>query len=214
MKLIESLSLSVQEVMDLDAHLVKTAKEPHLHLYAWNRPALTYGYFIDPESLFLKGHSLEIGRRPTGGGALFHQNDFTFSLIFPRSHPFYALSTKESYGAIHKLLKEALYPLVPVELFQEEICTPFADFCMAHPVEHDLQLNGKKVGGAAERRTREGLLHQASLALFPPDPALILSSLVEGEKVLDEMKRRSGFLRVEREAVRERLLVVFNSYLE
>lgn len=222
MKLLESRELSVEEVMERDRQLLQHFSEPLLHLYSWKKPSATYGYFINPEELFRKDHPFDLGRRPTGGGALFHLSDLTFSLFIPKEHPLYRSETVDSYAVFHGLVQEALSPLVPIELTEGREAAPLHQkFCMAHPVKNDLVLLGKKVGGAAERRTKGGILHQAALFVAPPDLQLIKEALILGEEVAAEIERSSGYLTSDLNAfgelrgeIERRLAVVFKDRLQ
>lgn len=157
--------------MDNDYERLKGSKssdKPLLTFYEWGGPALTYGYFIDPESFLVK-NSFQMGRRPTGGGILFHSIDCAFSLIIPSSHEKLSLNTLENYQLVNGIIKEALNSLgVKVDVL-EAGCSNLR-FCMAKPTVYDLVIEGKKVVGAAQRRSKEGLLHQGSISLRLPGP--------------------------------------------
>lgn len=157
--------------MDNDYERLKSAKssdKPMLTFYEWNGPALTYGYFVDPNQ-FLVENSFQMGKRPTGGGILFHSIDCAFSLVIPSSHEKLSLNTLENYQLVNGLIQEALYGLgIKVDVL-EGGCTNLR-FCMAKPTVYDLVIGGKKVVGAAQRRSKEGLLHQGSIALRLPGP--------------------------------------------
>ena len=186
------LFMKAQENMDRDRDLLKTVgslDKPLLQFYHFSEPAATYGHFADPEKLLLAGHNLDLGKRPTGGGLIFHTHDLAFSLLIPANHPLYGKNQLESYHNVHHLLIEAITPLLPksaapLSLLSKEH-SPSVPYCMAHATQYDLLQGGKKVGGAAQRRTKEGLLHQGSLFLHLPPldwlasrvPAHILASI-------------------------------------
>jgi len=192
--------MKAQENMDRDRELLKTVgqlKAPLLQFYHFSHPnAATYGHFADPNKLLLPDHGLDLGKRPTGGGLIFHTHDLAFSLLVPATHPLYGNSPLESYHNVHRLLIEALTPLLPekaapLSLLSEER-SPSLPYCMAHATQFDLLQGDKKVGGAAQRRTNEGLLHQGSLFLHLPPldwleklvPPPILSSIASQSQAL------------------------------
>jgi lipoate---protein ligase len=156
---------SAETHMGLDASLVtslSSLKRPLLHLFEWQRPAITYGYFISPEEhLQINQSDFDYARRPTGGGILFHFGDFSFSLAVPSSSFFFS-NIEESYQRLNAPLLEVLKEyFVPPEPF-DCVYKKDKNFCMANPTRFDLIWNGYKVGGCAERRTSCGLVHQVS----------------------------------------------------
>lgn len=169
--------------------------EPILRFYEWSIPSVTYGYFLNPDDYFdpegLKKHSLAIARRPTGGGVIFHTSDLAFSLIVPADHPFYSLDPLRSYHEINSRVLEAIKELdFAGSLSHLDQCSR-GGFCMAKPTKYDLLLDGKKVGGAAQRKTKGGLLHQGSIYLAHPDPKMLHEVLKNGKYISEEMQRAS-----------------------
>jgi lipoyl(octanoyl) transferase len=149
--------------------------------YGWHRPAFTFGYsqkIAYVRAQLPDGESVELCRRATGGGVVDHRDDWTYTLIIPRAHALYEQPAPRSYHAIHTAITEALRTLgQPVEL--KESCEPDADdadetcaayagptVCFKRPELYDVlnTLTGAKVAGAAQKRTKEGLLFQGSLA--------------------------------------------------
>jgi lipoate-protein ligase A len=110
-------------------------------------------------------------RRWTGGGIVFHGKDLTYSIVIPPGDPVFSESSRSIHGAIHAALRDAL-----VASGQRAELAPAAgvvdagaaiidrDYsCFANPVRADVMLNGRKIAGAAQRRTRRGLLQQGSI---------------------------------------------------
>lgn len=172
---------SPQENMDLDAQLLQRMEEeqrPILHFYGWNALSATYGHFIDPLTLLnpegVKRRGLQLAKRPTGGGIVFHVCDFAFSVLVPADHPGCSLNTLENYAFVNRRVIEAIraYTGERGELLPEEAVPMDASsrhFCMAKPTRFDVMIGGRKVGGAAQRRKRWGYLHQGTISLaFPP----------------------------------------------
>ena len=176
-----------------------------LHFYDWNAPCLTYGYFTDLARHLnleaLQHYGLQKARRPTGGGIIFHLSDLAFSVLIPAYHPCFSLNTWDNYAFINqKVAKAVAYftsqSLQPQLLNQEPLGLNQEShaFCMAKPTQYDLMINEKKVGGAAQRRTKQGLLHQASLSLLPSPLDLLQKVLKNGELVLEAMHVHSHYL--------------------
>ncbi len=204
-QVIESGRLPPMEIMAKDAWLLETLNSTHspfLHLYEWETSCLTYGYFTRPADYLhleaLERWGIQKARRPTGGGIIFHLTDLAFSILLPSSHPCFSSNTLENYAFINQKVAEVIVHFTAQQaypsLLAKEISSINSEcqgFCMAKPTPYDLMIENKKVGGAAQRRTRQGLLHQASLSLtFPPQT--ILSTVLKQEvNVLQAMQKHS-----------------------
>ena len=151
--------------MAIDEALLREVREPVLRIYEWSVPAVSLGYF---QPAALAGERPFV-RRYTGGGLVDHAHDVTYTIVLPRKHPWMELSMPESYCLVHQGVQAAL-----AACGIESELTPAAhavesEACFAKPVRFDIVAGASKLSGAAQRRTREGLLHQGSILL--PDPA-------------------------------------------
>lgn len=157
--------------MQYDRNLLKTGKNPVLHVYLWAEPALTYGYFLDLKKHLvlekLEKQGVHPAKRPTGGGIVFHEYDYAFSLFFPKGSLWYDLSLSTLYQEVNLLVSRGLERIgVRAALFdRSDAKDSNRFFCMAKPVSGDLMLEGKKILGAAVRKTREGILYQGMISL-------------------------------------------------
>lgn len=174
--------------------------KPLLRLYNWEGPSLTYGHFIKPEKILDINAPIAMARRPTGGGIIFHLTDFTFSVLVPSGHPAYSLNTLDNYAFVNTLVIKAIRhlrsDLTPTLLANSPSCSdsPSCHFCMAKATKYDVILDGKKVGGAAQRRTRHGFLHQGTISLAPPPWDFLEEVLLPGTDTLQMMQQESFFL--------------------
>lgn len=196
-QVIETKNEEAQAIMDKDAALLDNLEDrPILHLYEWSGPSATYGYFVKPEQfLSLEGcesAGLKLAKRPTGGGIIFHTTDLAFSVLVPSTHKGYSDNTLENYAFVNNkvrsvvgsLLKE--YPhLLPED--PSPIDSSCARFCMAKPTIYDVMLGGRKVAGAAQRKKKQGYLHQGSISITMPDKAFLERVLRPGTRVADAM---------------------------
>lgn len=193
---------SAKENMEIDTrlldHLDPSSHHPILHLYDWEGPSATYGHFLDPSTHLsqqaLHSGDLQLAKRPTGGGLIFHTTDWAFSILIPAGHEAYSVNILENYAFVNKLVIEiiscflgspttlSLLPNEPPSLGQHS-----KHFCMAKPTKYDVMLDGKKVGGGAQRRTKSGFLHQGSIALTLPDPTFLQDMLLPGTEVYQAM---------------------------
>jgi lipoate-protein ligase A len=146
--------------MAIDEALLETASEPTIRFYRWEHPALSFGYFGEFSDVANQESELDIVRRWTGGGIVFHGNDLTYSIVIPASDPAFAESSRSIYEKTHRAIQSAL----GLDAQLASIASPkISESCFANPVPADVLLNGRKVAGAAQRRTRRGLLQQGSI---------------------------------------------------
>lgn len=166
--------------------------EPLLHFYSFCQDSATYGVFIQPEKLFslpdVFKKKLLLAKRPTGGGVIFHRWDFAFSFLLPANDRYFSLDTLKNYSlvntivldAVEKILgkKGVLWDKQPYHFSLKE-----KPFCMASPTKFDLFYEGRKIGGAAQRKKKQGYLHQGSLLLFSLDEAYLRDVLIHPNAV-------------------------------
>jgi lipoate-protein ligase A len=160
--------------MALDETLLESAPElerPVLRFYGWLENAASFGYslkFADVERWTLLR---PLVRRPTGGGLVPHDSDWTYSLAFPPRHPWYLLKAVESYRRVHEWIRDAFARInVPTTLASAS-SNRRPGQCFVGAEEFDVLWHGRKIAGAAQRRTRTGLLIQGSLQ--PPPISLL-----------------------------------------
>ena len=152
--------------MALDEALLLSAPQlgkPVLRFYAWSEPAASFGYFQKFAEIEQMTALRPLVRRPTGGGLVPHDADWTYSLIFPPSAEWYRLKATESYRRLHQWIQAAFEKIgVPTELARGSD-TESVGRCFVGAEQFDLLWQGRKIAGAAQRRTRAGLLIQGSI---------------------------------------------------
>jgi lipoate-protein ligase A len=158
--------------MALDEALLVLAPilcRPVFRFYGWIEPAASFGYSQKYEDIARWTMLRPLVRRPTGGGLVPHDTDWTYSASFPPSHSWYSLKAVESYYRIHEWIQHAFAHLkIPTTLAaaaQKEI----PGQCFVGMEKSDVLWHGRKIAGAAQRRTRTGLLIQGSVQP-PPIP--------------------------------------------
>lgn len=215
MRILDSGKNLAEENMSLDFKLLEELKptdEPILHLYEWEKPSLTYGYFIKLDKYVnvkkLKEKNIEAARRPTGGGIVFHLWDLAFSFLMPAKHQYFFEKPVENYQFVNGLVKKTLWNFCqkfPSFLQKKDCCQSFdaayltpeelgpLAFCMARPSKYDLIWQGKKAAGAAQRKKRNGYLHQGTIALAYPDEKLLFDLLLD-QSLAESILANSFFL--------------------
>ena len=149
--------------MAIDEALLAEASAPTLRYYRWRKAALSFGYFGRYAEAAAEADGREIVRRWTGGGIVPHGDDLTYSIIIPATHPLFRRSSPDIYRALHEAIRMALARHdIATELVREP-APKISDACFANPVRADVVRAGKKIAGAAHRRSRAGLLHQGSI---------------------------------------------------
>jgi len=144
---------------------------PVLRFYGWTQPAASFGYFqkfAEVERLTLLR---PLVRRPTGGGIVPHDADWTYSAAFPPAHEWYELAASESYRRIHEWIQAAFASLKIPTIVAPEARKSLPGQCFVGFEQYDLLWKGRKIAGAAQRRRRDGLLIQGSVQ--PPPLNLV-----------------------------------------
>lgn len=146
---------------------------PTLRLYAWEPPCLSLGYAqpvadVDMEGLDKRGWVLV--RRPTGGRAILHTDELTYSVIGSTQEPLLAGSVLESYQRLSKALIEALN-LMNIPAISETqpplaMSQPKGPVCFEVPSNYEITVGGKKLIGSAQARRKGGVLQHGSLPLY------------------------------------------------
>src|SRR5437763_181950 len=176
--------------MAIDEVILETATEPTIRFYRWDHLALSFGYFGRFEDVSNHEGNRDIVRRWTGGGIVFHGKDLTYSIVIPASDPAFSESSTSVYEKTHAAVRAALATNGKKTELAEIASPKVSESCFANAVRADVMLNGQKIAGAAQRRTRRGLLQQGSIqnvdvaADFEQNLATHLSMRCE-EKTLD-----------------------------
>jgi lipoate-protein ligase A len=148
------------------------ASLPTLRLYAWDPPCLSLGYaqpVSDVDLTHLRERGWDLVRRPTGGRAILHTDELTYSVAAPLDDPRVSGSLLESYNRLAQALLAALKRLgLPVEI-QDHAAIPAAQntnpVCFEVPSTYEITAGGKKLVGSAQARRKEGVLQHGTLPL-------------------------------------------------
>jgi lipoate-protein ligase A len=185
--------------MAIDAALLETLPSGVVTFrhYGWTEPAITFGY--SQRHLEVGEHvpdGVVLCRRMTGGGIVDHRNDWTYALVIDRQAPPSALSSTDLYARVHSAIAEALSQQglatqlapCPRKCDDSPGKTAGPDKCFVQPVMNDvLDRDGRKIAGAAMKRTRKGLLLQGSV-----DRSALPASLdfrVCSERLADQLEQ-------------------------
>jgi len=192
--------------MALDFYLAQSIRPDHapvLRFYGWRPYCLSLGYhqdasLVDLKSLAAQGY--EAVRRPTGGSAIFHSHELTYALIVPGTK----INHHAIYRTFHSLLAHALNRLgFPVTLNEQADDENYLKkgkerfACFNRPATAEIQFNGKKVVGSAQKLYRSALLQHGSILIGPEQKKIIRflnTNDREKEIYLQKLERRSTAL--------------------
>ncbi|MEM8953984.1 MAG: hypothetical protein AAGD22_07535 [Verrucomicrobiota bacterium] len=151
--------------MALDEVLLGCCEIPVLRVYCWERPTVSFGYFEPLVNLPMEYREgqYDLVRRWTGGGVVVHGSDWTYSLIVPHRFLGDIGGTAGSYAAVHRAIGDLLIASgIEASIVDGDRKAGGVD-CFVSPVRSDVMVGSQKVAGAAQRRTRAGMLHQGSI---------------------------------------------------
>jgi len=171
-------NMAVDEVL-LDGIAAGTAP-PTLRFYGWTPPCLSLGYFqpfdvVDLDSCRALG--VDIVRRPTGGRAILHDREVTYSVVLPAWVLGQDGGVLLSYHRLSLALQDGLRRLgVPATLAPASAAPSTAvhgPACFDRPSAHEILLNGRKLVGSAQVRRGGAILQHGSILVEPRIASLI-----------------------------------------
>lgn len=153
------------------------AAPPTLRLYGWQGPSITIGYFQDPrrdvDAGACRSDGIPVIRRITGGRAVFHEEDLTYSVSASSESPLFPREVKGTFRRIAGgLLAGLKLAGVEAELYapserQERAGPSGTADCFLSPSWYEVIVKGKKLIGSAQKRWRRGFLQQGSIRRRP-----------------------------------------------
>lgn len=136
---------------------------PLLRFYSWSGEAASFGYSQRYREVATTTTLRPLIRRCTGGGVVPHDGDWTYSLALPPTHERYRLRAEDGYRLLHQAVAQA-FRQVGVEALLADACDDCGTGqCFVGHERHDVVGPEGKLAGAAQRRTRAGLLIQGSV---------------------------------------------------
>ena len=221
-----SLNMAIDEALMRS----RAVHGPVLRFYGWEEPSITAGYFQNVEQVARRfgaeKKGIPVVRRLSGGGAVLHGQDLTFSLCLSHPNDFFPTDVKSSYLKINEAVRVGLQNNYPGMDYAD--CRTISPqkkqggerVCFDAPACYDLLMDGKKILGSSQRRMHGTLLHQASLFLGAEHETLIKlivrgfeenwgirfenSELTESERGSAERIERSRYFSSEWALFRER----------
>jgi lipoate-protein ligase A len=176
--------------MAIDGALLAAADAPTLRLYGWQPHAVSLGYFQAIADFDDLPAETSVVRRATGGGAIYHGDELTYSLALDA-----AALPKElaaSYALLHDAIVRALSSMgvrCHRALDGRMSARPEDRWCFAHPVQGDLMTDRGKLCGSAQRRERGRVLHHGSLVIQRPELTPFVAAIADQVSPTAELRR-------------------------
>ncbi len=146
---------------------------PTLRVYGWDKPFISLGYNQNPKDILNLKERVPFVRRITGGSAILHHKELTYSLVCSREDLNLPKAIKASYRIICSFLKHFYSQLGvkasfanDLDLKSQEIkknLGKYKNFCFSSWQHFDLLVAGKKIGGNAQRRRKNIIFQHGSI---------------------------------------------------
>jgi lipoate-protein ligase A len=171
---------------------------PTIRLYAWDPPCLSLGYAqptSDVDMQVLQAHGWELVRRPTGGRAILHTDELTYSIAGPPDEPHLAGGVLESYRHLSQALLTTLHFLgLPADAHEKSPPLPGSNpqgpVCFEIPSSYEITVGGKKLVGSAQARRKFGILQHGTLPLYGDLTRITKALAFPDEKVREQAAQK------------------------
>jgi lipoate-protein ligase A len=156
--------------MAFDEAMLEVAQEPWLRVYHWREPTISFGFSQPSSAIPMQRRLWPAVRRWTGGGVVEHDGDWTYTLAVPARVSLGDQTAGDTYRWIHEAMILALEDSgISGCSLQPQSTGDGMGVCFSEPSRFDVVWNGRKIAGAAQRRSKTGLLHQGTVQpLRPP----------------------------------------------
>jgi lipoate-protein ligase A len=168
-----SLNMAIDTVL---ATQIDTST-PTLRLYGWSPPAISLGYHqpiseIDLSKCTKAG--IDVVHRPTGGRAVLHAEEITYAVVIPKSSPYYSEKIMTVYEQISRAILAGLRYLDIRTEFEHAKKNSgnysrgdFSSLCYATSIQYEINYQGKKLVGSAQRHFDAAVLQHGSILIGP-----------------------------------------------
>lgn len=173
---------------------------PIIRFYGWKPATLSIGYFQKAEAEInlaeVKRQGLGFVRRPTGGRAVLHEHELTYSVIVPESYPGMPNTVTEAYRVISEgILKgfrnlglDAYFSVPETEQEKAALKSPKSSVCFDAPSWYELVVEGRKVAGSAQTRQKGVILQHGAILLELDEDKLFSVFKFSDARVKEKMK--------------------------
>lgn len=186
--------------MALDEYLLecgaKGRKQPVLRFYGWNPPGLSIGYFqktsgrIDLDGVHKRGAVCV--RRLTGGLAVLHHDELTYSVIIPEDYPDMPRSVVGAYRVLSRGLLEGFRTLgldADLAIPENKLGSSHSPVCFEEASWYELVVEGRKAAGSAQTRQKGMILQHGSIPITVDEDELFDCFQYANERIKERAKR-------------------------
>ena len=175
---------------------------PVIRFYEWNPATLSIGYFQSAEKDIdfhaLKTQQLGFVRRPTGGRAVLHESELTYSIIVTEEYPNMPATVTEAYRVLsdgllvgfQNLGLDAYFSIPDTEEKQADLKKPKSAVCFDAPSWYELVVEGKKVAGSAQTRQKGVILQHGAILLDLDEEKLLSVFKFSSPEAKERMRRK------------------------
>ncbi|CAH0345707.1 biotin/lipoate A/B protein ligase family protein [Bacillus sp. CECT 9360] len=174
---------------------------PVIRFYGWNPPTLSIGYFQKAEKEInldeVKRRGVGFVRRPTGGRAVLHEHELTYSVIVTEEHPGMPKNVTEAYRVISEgvlmgfqnLGMDAYFAVPKTDSEKAALKEPRSSVCFDAPSWYELVVEGRKVAGSAQTRQKGVILQHGSILIDLDDDKLFSMFNFSNDRVKERMMK-------------------------
>lgn len=178
---------------------------PVIRFYEWNPATLSIGYFqkaeIDINLEVVKSQNLGFVRRPTGGRAVLHDQELTYSIIVSESYPDMPQTVTEAYRVLseglllgfQKLGLDAYFSVPDTKEKQDDLKKPKSAVCFDAPSWYELVVEGRKVAGSAQTRQKGVILQHGAILLELDEEKLLSAFRFNNEEEKEKMRAKIAY---------------------
>ncbi|MDM5334479.1 biotin/lipoate A/B protein ligase family protein [Ureibacillus composti] len=175
---------------------------PVIRFYEWNPATLSIGYFQRAEKDInlqaIRDQQLGFVRRPTGGRAVFHDSELTYSIIVSEQYPDMPVTVTEAYRVLSEGLLEgfknlglnAYFSVPDTAEKKQDLKNPKSAVCFDAPSWYELVVEEKKVAGSAQTRQKGVILQHGAILLDLDEDKLLSLFNFSSDAVRERMKKR------------------------
>lgn len=179
-------------------HIHRGQSQPTLRLYAWEPACLSLGHaqpFADVDVKRVKANGWEVVRRVTGGRAILHTDELTYSVTGGANEPVLTGGVLGSYNRLAQALLFAVRELGLLVEIKEDAghtsgVTAANPICFEVPSTYEITVGGKKLIGSAQARRKEGVLQHGSLPLTGDLTRICQALVFKGEAARENAAQR------------------------
>ncbi|MFJ7646529.1 biotin/lipoate A/B protein ligase family protein [Lysinibacillus sp. NPDC097279] len=175
---------------------------PVIRFYEWEPATLSIGYFQQAKRDInldaLREQGIGFVRRPTGGRAVLHEHELTYSVIVTESYPNMPESVTEAYRVLsegilegfHNLGMDAYFSVPDTEEKKADLKQPKSAVCFDAPSWYELVVEGKKIAGSAQTRQKGVILQHGAILLDLDEEKLLSVFNFSSEEAKERMRKK------------------------